>query len=365
MKVKDVMAIINRYADEKLAWEGDNSGLQVGNTEDEITKILLCVDITDNVINEAIANECNMIISHHPLLYRAVKNITNHDVKGQMITKLIKHDISLYSSHTSFDLSPYGMNSYIANQLDLKKIRFLDDCAENFYKIEVYVPKENAQELLNAMYQAGAGKIGNYENCSYSLLGEGTFKPLGNSNPYVGAINQIEHTQEIKIEALSGKRYIGNIIDAINQNHPYECPVYNIFEIKNTNGGIGLGVIGEFPSVMEAETFIAEVKKIFGCEKIKLTNNFTGRKIKTVAFCSGAGADYLSKAKSMGADVMITADCKWSDYLYAVEHDLIVVSPTHFESEHSFIQLMRDILNKEANDLKIIESKAQDIEVII
>lgn len=365
MKVKDIIKIINRYADEKLAWEGDNSGLQVGNTEDEVTKILLCVDVTDEVINEAVANECNMIISHHPLLYHAIKNITNNDAKGRMITGLIKHDISLYSSHTSFDVSPFGMNAHIANQLRIKNIRFLDDWAESFYKIEVYVPKENAQELLNAMYQAGAGKIGNYENCSYTLLGEGTFKPLENSNPAVGAINQIEYTQEIKIEALSAKKYIGKIIDAVNQNHPYECPVYNILKIEHTNSGIGLGLIGDLPSVIEAEIFIAEVKKLFGCDKIKLTNNFTGRKIKTVALCSGTGAEYLSKAKNMGADVMITADCRWSDYLYAVEHDLMVISPTHFESEHSFIQLMGTILSKEASELKIIESKAQDIEVII
>ncbi len=365
MKVKDVIKIINRYADEKLAWEGDNSGLQVGNTEDEVKKILLCIDVTDKVINEAIANECSMIISHHPLLYYAVKNITNNDIKGRIITKLIKRDISLYSSHTSFDVSPFGMNAHIANQLRLKNMRFLDDWAENFYKIEVYVPNENAQALLNAMYQAGAGKIGNYENCSYTLLGEGTFTPLESSNPSVGTINKIEHTQEVKIEALSTKRNIGRIIEAINHNHPYECPVYNIIEIKHTNGGIGLGVIGELSSVMEAEIFIAEVKKLFGCDKIKLTNNFNGRKIKTVAFCSGAGADYLSKAKGMGADVMITADCKWSDYLYAVEHDLIIISPTHFQSEHSFIQLMGNILSKEANELIVIESKAQDIEVII
>ena len=365
MKVKDIVRIINKYADEALAAEWDNSGLQIGDVESNVTNILLCVDVTENVVDEAIERQCDLIISHHPLLFKSAARITNKDSKGRNIIKLIKNNIAVYSSHTCFDVSPYGINQYIADQFQLEGIRFLDDWAEVLYKVEIYVPDENAEKLLDRLYQVGAGSVGNYKNCSYELAGEGSFTPLENASPYIGEENIRSKVHEKKIELLCPKAKIKRIIDTIYETHPYEAPVYNISEVKYVGSGIGIGIAGKLVEPIGFDAFVEKIKSIFNIEHFRVSNNFEDKTITKIAFCGGAGSDYIKTAAYMDMDVIITSDCKSNDFSFSVENDIILICPTHFKSEHCFIEAMHHILDNELREINLIQSQSNDFEWII
>ena len=365
MKVKDIIRIVNGYADEAFAAEWDNSGLQIGDVESSVKNILLCVDITENVIDEAIQNKCELIISHHPLLFRPLSSVTSNDSKGRNIIKLINNDIAVYSSHTCFDVSPHGINQFIASKFKLENIRFLDDWAEVLYKVEVYVPDENSEELLESLYKAGAGAVGNYINCSYALSGEGAFTPLKNASPYIGEENIQSNVHEKKIEILSPKTKIRRIIDTIYETHPYETPVYNISEVKYVGSGIGVGIAGQLQNPIESNILIENVKQLFGTTHIRVSNNYKKKTISKIAFCGGAGSEYIKTAVRMKMDAIITSDCKSNDFSFAAENNIVLICPTHFQSEHCFIDAISNILNTELTEIELFQSKAKDFEWII
>ncbi len=365
MKVKDIMRIINRYANEAFAAEWDNSGLQIGDVESNVSNALLCVDVTESVIDEAINNKCEIIISHHPLLFKPVANVTSNNAKGRNIIRLIKNNIAVYSSHTCFDVSPYGINQYFANMFQLEDVRFLDDWAEVIYKIEIYVPYEQTEELLARLYEVGAGTAGNYKNCSYELSGEGTFTPLENASPYIGEDNIPSRVSEKKIEILSPKAKIKKIIDTIYEVHPYESPVFNISEVKYVGSGIGVGIAGHLSKPLESTLFIEKLKAFFGVEGIRVSNNYKSTTVSKIAFCGGSGSEYIKTAIGMQMDAIITSDCKSNDFSFAAENDIILICPTHFKSEHCFIDTMHNILEKELTAIDLFQSQANDFECII
>lgn len=365
MKVKDIISIINKYADEAFAAEWDNSGLQIGDYESNVTNILLCVDVTESVIDEAISHKCELIISHHPLLFKPAQNVTSNNPKGRNIIRLIQNNIAIYSSHTCFDVSSYGINQYIAEKFHLEKTKFLDDWAEVLYKIEIYIPHENADDLLESLYNSGAGAVGNYENCSYVLSGEGSFTPLKKASPYLGQENKQSKVHEKKIEILCPKVKAKRIIDVIYNVHPYETPAFNICEVKYVGSGIGIGIAGQLHKPIESSTFIENVKELFDVEHIRVSNNIYNKMVSKIAFCGGSGSEYIKTALSMKMDAIITSDCKSNDFAFAVENDIVLVCLTHFKSEHCFIDAMYNILENELIETVLLRSKANDFEYII
>ena len=365
MKVKEVIEIINRSIDEKLAAEWDNSGLQVGEPEAKVTGILLCVDVTEEVVGEAEEKNCNLIVSHHPFLFSGVKSITGGDTKSRLIKRLIKGDISVYSSHTCCDVAPGGINETLAELLGLKNVRCLDDWAENFCRVEVYVPEESLDAVRSALFAAGVGKLGNYRDCAYQTEGEGMFTPLESANPAVGGTGVPECTREIRLEGLCLKKQAQRVVSAILKSHPYECPVYQFTDVLHAGAGVGIGAIGDLTQKFAAKEFINSVKKIFSCDKIKVSANWRDKKIKTVAVCGGSGAEYVKTARYMGADAMITADCKHKDHLWAVENGLVLICPTHFASEYCFISILENIIRKNSKEIPVFASESKDIEDIL
>lgn len=368
MNVKQVIDYINTFADESWAFERDNSGLQVGGDSMTVSRILLAVDPTEALVDEAIENNCNMIITHHPLLFHPIKKITSKDYRAETIKKLLKNDIALYASHTCFDVSPFGINAYIAEQYNLQNIAFLGDWSENFYNLELYVPSDSTDMLMQHLFEAGVGNIGFYKDCAYVLNGKGQFTPQEGATPAIGALNIREITNENKIEAILPRKKKNAVISAIMRYHPYETPVFHISEFCNANVGIGIGVIGDLCAELPAETFIDFTKNIFHVDTLRISDNYKKRTIKRVGFSSGASTEYIPIAKSMGADVMITSECKSYDFEFALANGIILISLTHFISEHCFAEAMKRILlqNKEFSDqIELLISEQTDSEVFV
>lgn len=368
MKVKQIVEYINTFADEAWAFDRDNSGLQIGDESMDVHKILLAVDPTEALVDEAIEKNCNMIITHHPLLFHPIKNITSRDYRAATIKKLLKNDIALYASHTCFDVSPFGINAFIAEQYNLQNISFLGDWSENFYNLELYVPCESTDILMQHLFEAGVGNIGFYKDCAYVLNGKGQFTPLDGAAPAIGELNIPEITDENKIEAILPRKKKNAVISAIMRYHPYETPVFHISEFCNANVGIGIGVIGDLSTEWSADAFIEFTKDIFHVDMLRISDNYKNRTIKRVGFSSGASTEYIPIAKSMGADVMITSECKSYDFEFAMNNEIILISLTHFISEHCFTEAMKRILlqNKEFRDqLQFLISEQTDSEVFL
>jgi dinuclear metal center YbgI/SA1388 family protein len=364
MKISDLIKIINGFADEAWAFDGDNTGLQVGSGSAEVDSILLCVDVTEAVVDEAIQEKCDMILSHHPLLFIPLRNVTDSSEKGRIVRKLVRHDIAVYSSHTSFDVSSKGINAKFAEELGMTDVGFLDDWADRFCRIEVYVPSDSADAVLQAMFDAGAGAVGNYKECGYRLSGEGQFTPVGNAHPGIGELNSQTKTRETKLELLAPREKSDRILAAMLHAHPYETPVYQIIYPEKIGAGIGIGAIGAVQK-QTAEELITTVKKICNTPHVRISNNYQNKIVRKVAFCGGSGTEYFSAAKAKGADVFITAECKSYDFANEVESGVILISPSHFASESIFIRSMQEARSKYFGPDSLMESKAQDREWIV
>lgn len=365
MKVKDVIDLLNDFADEKQALDFDNSGLQIGSPDDELSAVMLCVDVTDAVIREAVEKKANMIISHHPFLFHGVKKISESDPKGKMIRDIIKAGISVYSSHTCADAAVGGLNDYLADAFRLKNTRFLDNMSESILKVSVSVPKRNLEAFEGGLFASGFGRIGSYKDCSYQTAGVGTFTPLKGSNPAIGEVNAAERVEEVKIEGICLKNGAGKVIDAIYKYHPYECPAFDLIPVHSVNAGIGIGICGDLEENIKCEELISRAKKIFHADFLRVSGNYKGKTIKRIALCAGSGSSYIQTAISMGAEAMITADCKMNDFLSAVENGFVLICPTHFSSEYCFTEIVRNTLLGKIQDKPIFISEISDSELII
>lgn len=332
MTVKELTKYLEDWAPPGAAWEKDNVGLQVGSSNSKIQNILLSLELTNEVINEALKKNCNFIFTHHPLIFNPIKNITfQSNYQSDLISKLIKNDINLFSSHTNLDFTKDGVSFELAKKLKLKKITFLQNEEANQYKVVVFVPEKNLDNLSKALFDLGAGIIGEYENCSFRLIGEGTFKGSDKTNPYLGKKNQFEKVNEVRLEIIVDSWKLKNVISAITKNHPYEEPAFDIYPLKNKNINYGAGAIGELPNQMDIKDFLEHVKK-----SLKL-NNFrysigNRKKIQKVAVCGGAGSDLLQYAINENADAFITADIKYHTFHDAV-NKILLIDAGHYETE--------------------------------
>lgn len=364
MILAEIIRQINREASEEYAYSWDNTGLQVGGMTAPVRKILLCVDVTEAVMDEAVEKKCDLIISHHPLLFNPCKCIGD-DAAGRIVKKAVKNDVNIYAAHTNFDISPKGMNQAFADEFMADRFDYLDDCADNFVAFDIYTPVEKADEFLERLYEIGAGRIGNYEKCAYSLSGTGSFMPLEDANPYSGRAYHMEHTREIKFEMVCPAGSLNALVDTINRYHPYEAPVYRITSMKSVCAGVGIGVIGNLTAAVKYADLIEKLKKYFSVLFLRASSFAADGLIERIAFCSGNGASYLEKAKALGAQAYITSDCKSHDFLWAAENGIALVCPTHFASEHQFVALMKKVLDDSEADSLIEISKQSDYEVIV
>jgi len=355
MKIKDTFPILEEMAPLAYAEDFDNVGLLVGNAENDTTGILVCHDALEGVINEAIAKNCNLVVCFHPILFSGLKKITGATYVERAIIKAIKNDIAIYAVHTALDNHPEGVNKIVCDALGLKNTKILIPKENYIRKLVTYTIPENAEEVRNALFNAGAGSIGNYDNCSFNSKGIGTYMGNEHSNPEIGERFEFVQGDEIKIEVTFGKHLENKILKALFQSHTYEEVAYEIYDLKNTHQNIGLGMIGELETAMNENDFLALVKDKMQAGGIR-HSQLLQKPIQKVAVLGGAGSFAIKNAIQAGADAFLTADLKYHQF-YEAENQLLLADIGHFESERYTKNYIVDFLRKKILNFAIIFSE--------
>jgi dinuclear metal center YbgI/SA1388 family protein len=345
MLVKDIIETIEAFAPPIYQESYDNCGLQVGNSHDEVTGVLISLDVTEAVLNEAIDRKCNMVIAHHPLIFSGLKKITGRNYVEKIIQKAIKNDINIYAAHTSLDNMYHGVNAKIAEKLGLNDRRILQPKTDTLSKLYAYVPLNSAEKVREALFAAGAGNISKYKECSFNTNGTGTFRAQENANPSIGeAGGNREWVDEIKMEVIVEKHAEHAVLQALFQSHPYEEVAYGLIHLPNPNQQIGAGMVGTLPAPMDENVFLAFLKKQMKTDCIRHTA-LKNKKIERVALCGGSGSFLLKDAIQAGADIFITGDFKYHQFFDA-EGEIIIADIGHYESEQFTSEIFEELLNK-------------------
>lgn len=354
-KIKEILSVLEEMAPLAYAEDFDNVGLLVGNPDTEATGVLVCHDALESVLDEAIAKECNLVVCFHPILFSGIKKITGKNYVERSIIKAIKNDIAIYSVHTALDNHQDGVNKIFCDALGLTNTKVLIP-KENFIrKLVTYTIAENAEKLRNALFDAGAGNIGNYEDCSFSSKGIGTYMGNEHSNPQLGERFEFVQGDEIKIEVTFEKHLESKILKALFGNHAYEEVAYEIYELQNKHQNIGLGMIAELETPMDEKDFLLFVKEKMISDGIR-HSTFLGKPIKKVAVLGGSGSYAIKNAISAGADAFLTADLKYHQF-YEAENRLLLADIGHFESERYTKNYIVDYLRKKILNFAIILSE--------
>lgn len=344
MKIKEITSYLESLAPLGSQASFDNCGLLVGDSQAEVTGVLVCLDCTEEVLEEAIDLGANVIIAHHPIIFGGLKKITGRNYVERTVIKAIQNNLAIYAMHTNLDHSINGVNAEIAKRIGIKNPRILLPNENVLSKLIVYTPTEHVEQVEEAMFEAGAGKIGNYSECNFVSQGVGSFKPMPGSNPFEGEIGVKSQNQETKIEVLVSNHLLPQVLNAMKESHPYEEVAYDVIALKNTNPEEGSGMIGNLEFPCEPVTFLAKLKQTFHCGIIRHTN-LPDRPIRTVAFCGGSGSFLLPNAIQQKADIFITGDYKYHDFFDA-DNQIIIADVGHFESEQYTTNLIVSILTE-------------------
>lgn len=356
MKLKSFIKKIENKYPLSLAYDWDNVGLLVGDNEQEVKKIMLCLEANENVVDEAIENNVDLIITHHPFIFSKMKKVTTGDLKGRLIHKLIKNNISIYSMHTNFDIAFDGLNDYFTEMLDLKNIKILDKTnSETLYKLAVYVPKTHIDIVRTALGNSGAGHLGNYKECSFTSEGEGRFKPCDGSNPYIGKVDTLESVHEVKIETIVPQKILDKVISVMLKAHPYEEVAYDLYKLENKGASVGLGRFGKLKSEITFKELGMILKERLDIKHLRVVGNLD-EKISKVAIVTGSGADMVKKAHKCGCDVLITGDMKYHDAQDTLDMGMKVIDCGHFDTEKVFSDIMLGYIKSEFEELEVIKS---------
>ncbi len=331
MRVADVEHMIEQWAPRWTAWERDNVGLQIGSRDRRVRKILVCLDVTPAVAAEAIRKKADLIVSHHPLLFRPPASLTTSDSIGSVVLLLAKHDIAVYAAHTNLDAATGGVNHTLAAALGLEKTRFLAPLKDLYCKIAVFVPASHTSKVMKAMADAGAGVIGDYSHCSFQTNGRGTFRGSAHTHPAVGTPGVLEDTEEVRLEMILPRNLIRKVVDAMKGIHPYEEVAFDVYPLMNESPQYGMGVVGELPAAMTLEALLKRVKKALGSDQLRYTGGLAA-KVRRVAVCGGSGSDLLQDAVGAGAEAFITADVRYHTF-HQAEGKIALVDAGHWETE--------------------------------
>ncbi len=355
MQIKQITQILEEFAPPALQESYDNAGLIIGNKNDEVSGILITLDVTEEVIDEAIELGYNMIVSHHPVLMGGIKRFNGNNYTERCVIKAIQNKIAIYSSHTNADSVLSGVNGKICEKLGLTNCKILDPKNEILLKLVTFVPVDHAEIVRNAVFKAGAGHIGKYDSCSFNVQGDGTFRGNEGANPFVGEVGEQHLEKEIRVETIFPSYLKGKVINALIQSHPYEEVAYDVYALKNQWAEAGSGMYGELETPEDEIIFLKRVKEIFGCGSVKFTNRLN-KPIKKVAVCGGSGSFLLGKAKAVGADIFISGDFKYHQFFDA-ENEIIIADIGHFESEQFTKEVFFEILTKKIPNFAVRLSK--------
>lgn len=357
MKIKEVISLLESIAPYSLQEHYDNAGLITGDADWECQKIICSLDATEEVVKEAIAQKCNLIVAHHPIVFGGLKKINGKNYVEKTVITAIKNEIAIYAIHTNLDNVLSGVNGKIAGLLGLKEISVLSPKENVLKKLFTFVPADKAEQVRNAIFIAGGGHIGNYSECSFNAEGVGTFKAGSGTNPYVGNIGERHHEKEVRIEVIFPGWLELTVLKAMKAAHPYEEVAYDVVNLSNDHQEIGSGVVGNLPTAMEEKEFFIWIKKIFDVPVIR-HSRFLNKPIKKVAVCGGAGSFLIPKALAAGADIYITADMKYHEFFDANDR-LMLADIGHFESEQFTIDLLKDVLEQKFPTFAVLKTRVK------
>lgn len=352
--IKKIIESLESMAPSSYQEEYDNSGLLTGNPADEVKGILVTLDCTEDVVEEALTKSCNLIVAHHPILFKGIKRLTGQTYVERVLIKAIRNNIAIYAIHTNLDNVIKGVNKKIAERIGLINIQILLPKKNTLTKLVTFIPKEHKEKVTASLHMAGAGQIGNYKNCSFSIAGEGAFMPTENAKPFKGLQGVLEKAEEVRVEVLFPSLLQGKVLSALRESHPYEEVAYYLTALENENQEVGAGIIGELARPEEPMAFLERVKSSMNTACIRHTR-ISGNKVKKVAVCGGAGSFLLPTTIGQGADVFISADFKYHEFFDA-DNKIIIADIGHYESEQYTKELLGEFLQEKFPTFAIIFS---------
>lgn len=350
MKIFEITQFLEKIAPTSYQESYDNAGLIVGNPQTEVTSVLISLDCLEKTIEEALQTNCNLIIAHHPIVFKGLKRLNGNGYVERTILKAIKNDIAIYAIHTNLDNVKNGVNFKIAQKLGLKNIKILAPKNQILQKLTIFVPLTHTQPLLDALATAGAGQVGNYKNCSFRTQGIGTFMPNQQAKAFIGTPNQQEEVTENRVEVVFPTHLQARILTAMYANHPYEEVAYFLQNVENANQEVGSGAIGELETEMSEMDFLNFLKQTMKSDCVKYTA-LLGKNIKKIALCGGTGSFLLNNAIRQKADIYISADFKYHEFFDA-DNRIVIADIGHYESEQFTSELLQGLLKNEFQSLK-------------
>jgi len=359
MLVKDIQKILESWAPPELALERDAVGLQVGSPDQRVRKILVALDVTKSVFEEARRTKTDLVISHHPLFFQPLRSLRDDDRVGELLLKLARHQISLYAAHTNLDFARSGVSSVLAERFGLTNLAVLRGQTEVYKKIAVYVPAGHVENVRGAMAHAGGGHIGNYDTCSFQTEGTGTFRGTADAVPFIGTVGVLERVREIRLEMLVPKWKVRSVVAAMRSAHPYEEVAYDVYNLANESHDCGAGIIGELQRPTTLKAFLGRVGRALHVPTLRFTGDLR-QKVRCVAVCGGSGSDLLRCAVHQGGDTFVTSDVKYHAFEEA-EGIIALVDAGHFETEVPVVRKLVDYLKNElairGRDVRVMASK--------
>jgi dinuclear metal center YbgI/SA1388 family protein len=344
MTISEIISYLESVAPPAYQESYDNAGLIIGDPASTITSALIALDVTESVIDEAIETGCELIIAHHPILFRGIKKLNGSTYVERCVIKAIKNDIAIYAAHTNLDSITGGVNSKICEKIGLTNLTILSPVKGQLLKLVTFIPENHLEKVRDALFDAGAGMIGKYDKCSFNSGGTGTFRGGDETNPYVGEPGEFHLEKESRFETILPKHLKNKIVAALLKSHPYEEVAYDIYPLENSFQQVGAGMVGELPGAENEIDFLARLLDIFGCKTIRHTY-LLGKPVKKVAVCGGSGTFLLPAAIAAGVDIFVTADMKYHDFFDA-EEKIVVADIGHYESEQFTKELFYEILIK-------------------
>lgn len=362
IKCQTIAGILDELAPRRLAESWDNVGLLVGDGRKSVNRIMVCLDAPEWVIEEAVDNNIDMIISHHPIIFSGIKRVNTDTALGRKLINLIKNDISLYCLHTNFDIVSGGLNDIFAGELGFSSSAIIEETyREKLFKLVVYVPAGYEDSVADAMCSAGAGYIGKYSGCTFRSKGTGTFEPQEGAKPFLGSIGSLERVEEFRVETIVPEKLLSKAVGEMLKVHPYEEAAYDIYETKNEGQVMGLGRIAELERETTLSMFADSVKTLLGVQNIRYAGD-PNRRIKKVALLNGSGGKFISSARFAGADVLVTGDIQYHDTLDALEMGLCVIDAGHYATEKIMMKYITEFLKSKFRELKadvdVVESNS-------
>jgi dinuclear metal center YbgI/SA1388 family protein len=355
MQIHEITTYLESIASLSLQEPYDNSGLIIGNPGNAVSKALITLDVTEKVIDEAISKKCQLVIAHHPLIFGNISKIRSDDSIGKCIIKAIKNNISIYAIHTNFDNIDTGVNAVLCRKIGLSNCKILKPKKNILKKLVTFCPNQQADKVRKALFDAGAGHIGNYDSCSYNTEGLGTFRALENANPFVGKAFELHKEKEVRIETIFPDYNEKKIIKALLDSHPYEEVAYDIYPLENSFSKAGEGMIGELDKAIGINDFLGKLKQTLNIPVIK-HNAVSNKKIKKVAVCGGAGSFLWKDALKSKADIFLTSDIKYHQF-FEGGNSLIIADIGHYESEQFMKEILCEILNEKFPTFAVLISK--------